>query len=270
MTGRPAGFSRVTRFRQGWNMQVRVIHALMVRELTTRFGRENIGFLWIMFEPLLFAGLVAIVWRFMKGPEEHGISIVAFIISGYIPIVMFRHSVSRSVAIFVANASLLYHRQIKVTDFVFVRFIIELIGGMMAYFFIATVLIAFDAFPVPADIGTFLAGWGLYALFTLSLCFVIAPLSEMSDVLEKFMPVVTYIMLPFSGLFTMNSWLTPDIRAIMMYSPFINGMELMRKGIWGDQVTAYYDVWNPLICSMVCFIIGLALCRSVRRKLVVE
>jgi capsular polysaccharide transport system permease protein len=242
----------------------------MIRELTTRFGRENIGFLWIMVEPMLFAGLVATVWRFMKGPEEHGISIVAFVVSGYIPIVLFRHCVNRSISVFLANASLLYHRQVKIIDFVFVRFIIELIGGMLAYLFIAIILMGFDAFPVPADIGMFLAGWGIYALFILSLCVVIAPLSEMSEVLEKFMPVVTYIMLPFSGLFTMNAWMPPSVRAYMMYSPFINGMEMMRKGIWGDQVTVYYDIWNPLACSLFFFTIGLALCRSIRRKLVVE
>lgn len=261
---------RLSRLHQAWSVQVRVIQALMIRELTTRFGRENIGFLWVMVEPLLFAGLVAIVWRFMKGPEEHGISVVAFVVTGYIPIVLFRQGVSRSISIFVANSSLLYHRQVKITDFVFVRFIIELIGGMMAYLFIATILILFDAFPVPADIGLFLVGWALYALFTLSLCFIIAPLSEKSEILEKLMPVTTYIMLPFSGMFTMNSWLTPTMREYLMLSPFVNAMEIMRKGIWGDRVTAYYDIWNPLICSAVAMLIGLALCRSVRRTLAVE
>jgi ABC-type polysaccharide/polyol phosphate export permease len=42
----------VPSLRQGWDIQVRVIGALMLRELTTRFGRENIGFLWIMVEPM--------------------------------------------------------------------------------------------------------------------------------------------------------------------------------------------------------------------------
>ena len=70
----------------GWRIQRRVIGALMIRELITRFGRENIGFLWIMVEPLLFATLVGVVWRFMKGPEEHGVSIVAFVATGYIPL----------------------------------------------------------------------------------------------------------------------------------------------------------------------------------------
>jgi capsular polysaccharide transport system permease protein len=258
------------KLREGWRIQLRVIHALMIRELHTRFGRENIGFLWIMVEPLLFAGLVAIIWRFMKGPEEHGIGIVAFVITGYIPITLFRHGVSRSVSIFVANSSLMYHRQVKIVDFVFVRFLIELLGSMMAYVFIGSVLIFFDQFPIPANPGLLLAGWALYALFVLSLCFMVAPLSEMSEVLEKFMPVVTYVMIPFSGLFTMASWLTPKLRGYLLWSPFVNGMEMMRKGIWGEQITAYYNIWNPLACSLVAMVIGLALCRHVRRNLAVE
>lgn len=260
----------LSRLRRGWSAQLRVVHALMIRELTTRFGRENIGFLWIMVEPLLFAGLVAIIWRVMKGPEEHNISVVAMVVTGYIPITLFRHGVGRSISIFVANSSLLYHRQVKIIDFIFVRFIIEVIGCMMAYIFIATILIALGLFPIPDDFGMFLGGWALYALFTLSLCFVIAPLSEKSEVLEKIMPVTTYVMIPFSGLFTMNSWLTPAVRQYLLYSPFVNAMEIMRKGIWGEQITAYYDVWNPLICSGVFLMIGLALSRSVRRTLSVE
>ncbi len=258
------------RLRDGWDRQVRVIHALMLRELNTRYGRENIGFLWIMAEPLLFGGLVALIWRIWKGPEEHGISIVAFIISGYIPITLFRHGVSRSASIFTANASLMYHRQIKVLDFVLVRFIIEFLGGMMAYVFIATALIAFDLFPVPADPGLLIAGWMLYALFSLSICLIIAPLSEMSEAIEKLIPVTTYVMIPISGLFTMAAWLAPGPREYLLLSPFVNGMEMMRKGIWGDDITAYYNVWNPLICSAVLTIIGLILCRRIRRTLTVE
>jgi len=258
------------KLKRGWLIQIRVIYALMIRELNTRYGRENIGFLWIMVEPLLFAGLVASIWRLWKGPEEHGISVIAFVVTGYIPITLFRHGVARSAAIFTANSSLMYHRQIKILDFVLVRFFIEMLGGMMAYIFIASVLIAFDEFPVPADVGLFIAGWLTYSLFSLSVCFVIAPLSEMSEVIEKFIPVTTYIMIPFSGLFTMASWMTPTAREYLLWSPFVNSMEMMRKGIWGDGVTAYYDPWNPIACSMVTAVIGLALCRKVRKTFAVE
>lgn len=260
----------MSRLSAGWRIQRRVIGALMIRELVTRFGRENIGFLWIMVEPLLFAVLVGFVWRYMKGPEEHGVSVVAFVATGYIPLTMFRSSVTRSVRIFTVNGSLMYHRQIKVLDFIFVRVLIETIGAMMAYLFIAILLISLGEFPIPADVGSLIMGWFLYCLFTFSLCLVLAPLSEMSDVLEKIMPVTTYIMIPFSGTFNMVSWLTPAAQQAMYYSPFVHGMELMRYGVFGDQVNATWDVGVPIAASAVFIVIGLAMCRRVRRTLVVE
>lgn len=254
----------------GWRIQVRVIKALMIRELTTRFGRENIGFLWVMVEPLLFAGLVGLVWTWMKGPEDHGVSVVAFVVSGYIPLTLLRNSFGRCTNIFVANGSLMYHRQIKILDFVFVRVLIEFIGAMMAYLFIGAILAYLGLFPIPADLGYVIGGWLLYALFVLSMCFIVAPLSEMSEVLEKLLPVTIYISIPFSGTFNMVSWLTPEVREIMLWSPMVNAVEMMRYGLFGNAVRPYYNLTVPLMASMICMVIGLALCRHVRRTLVVE
>lgn len=257
-------------FAAGLRIQRRVIGALMIRELVTRFGRENIGFLWIMVEPLLFAGLVGIVWRFMKGPEEHGVSVVAFVATGYIPLTLFRHVLARTIRLFTVNSSLMYHRQVKVLDFMLVRFLIEVIGSMMAFVFIASLLMTIGEFPVPADVGALLMGWFIYCLFTFALCLVLAPLSEMSDVLEKLVPVTTYIMIPFSGTFNMVSWLTPAAQKVMYFSPFVHAMEMIRYGVFGDRVNATWDVSVPIGVSLVLLLIGLGLCRRVRRTLVVE
>jgi capsular polysaccharide transport system permease protein len=254
----------------GWRIQRRVIGALMVRELVTRFGRENIGFLWMMVEPLLFAVLVGFLWRFAKGPEEHGVSVFAFVATGYIPLTLFRHAVIRSIRVFNVNSSLMYHRQIKVLDFVFVRVLIEVIGASMAYLFIGIILGALGEFPVPADLGALLAGWFIYCLLVFSLCLVLAPLSEVSDVLEKLLPVTTYIQIPASGAFNMLSWLAPGAQAVLFYSPFVHPMELMRYGVFGDRVNAKWDISVTIAATMLLMIIGLALCRRVRRNLAVE
>ena len=254
----------------GWRIQRRVIGALMVRELVTRFGRENIGFLWVMVEPLLFAVLVGVIWRYIKGPEEHGVSIIAFVATGYLPLVFFRNSVNRAVRIFSANSGLMYHRQVKVLDFVFVRVLIEMLGALMAYVFIGVILIAIGEFPIPADIGIWVVGWFLYSLFTFAACTVLAPLSEMSDVLEKLVPVTTYIMIPFAGTFNMTSWLALKAQQAVYYSPFVHPMEMMRYGVFGESVGAKWDITVPVAASLIFLLIGLALCRRVRRDLVVE
>jgi capsular polysaccharide transport system permease protein len=141
---------------------------------------------------------------------------------------------------------------------------------MMAYVAIATVLILLNLFPVPADLGMLLFGWFLYGLFTLGVALVMAPLSEISETIEKFLPVTTYLMVPFSGTFNLTSWLSPNVRDIMLYSPPVTGMELMRYGIWGDKITPYYDVPYALAVSLVLIMIGLVLCQKIRRVLIVE
>lgn len=256
--------------RKGWNTQVRVIGALMLRELTTRFGRENIGFLWIMVEPLLFALLVGFLWRVLKGPAEYGVDIVSFVVTGYIPLVLFRSCVQRGVNIFTANGSLLYHRQVKILDLVLVRFLVEFIGHMMAYLFVGLSLFAVGFFPAPYDIAFLLLGWFYYALFTLSVTLIVAPLSEFSEVLEKIIPVITYITIPFSGAFYLAGSLYPEATSVVLYSPLVHGMEMMRYGVFGPSIDPQYDFLYPLGVTLPFMALGLLLCRVVRRRLVIE
>lgn len=255
---------------KGWDIQIRVIKALMLRELTTRFGRENIGFLWVMVEPLLFAGLIALLWRATKGPFEAGVDIVAFVLSGYIPLVLFRSTVNRAVSSFTANSSLMYHRQIKILDIIIVRFLIEFIGHMMAYFFIVIALISFDAFPTPFDLGFLLLGWLYFSIFSFSIALVVAPLSEMSEAIEKIIPVANYMMIPFSGAFFLVGSLAPGFAKAVLYSPPVHAMEMMRFGIFGPSIDPQYNLIYPIGFCLPCIALGLMLCRVVRRRLVVE
>jgi capsular polysaccharide transport system permease protein len=255
---------------KGWDIQVRVIKALMLRELSTRFGRENIGFLWVMVEPMLFALLVGMLWRFMKGPFEFGVDIVAFAVSGYIPLVLFRSVITRSIASFTANGSFMYHRQIKVLDILLVRFLIELIGHMLAYLVIGVILSVFGMFPKPYDLGFILLGAAYYAFFCFAFALVVAPLSEISEVLEKVTPVILYIMIPFSGAFFFVSSLTGKAANIVLYSPPVHGMEMMRYGLFGPVIDPQFEYVYPLAFCLPVTVLGLLLCRIVRRRLVIE
>jgi len=257
-------------FSEGLRVQIKVVKALMIRELLTRFGRDNIGFLWIMAEPLLFAGLVGLVWSLARGPEYHGISVIAFVATGYIPLTFLRHSFGRSAKIFQSNSALLYHRQVKVLDFILVRVAIEAVGAMMAYVFAGIVLVFLGHFPIPHDVGTLVAGWAIYVVFVLAVATILAPLSEMSDVIEKLVPISVYIAIPFAGVFNMASWLPPGMREALMWSPMVSGMELMRYGLFGDLVTPYYDIPKALGVSLACLFVGLILVRRVRRTMTVS
>ena len=64
--------------------------------------------------------------------------------------------------------------------------------------------------------------------------------------------------------------LSPGIRDDILWSPFVDAMEMIRLGVFGYDVDPYFNVWIPIGESLVCMAVGLALCRRVRRRLIVE
>lgn len=52
-------------------IQRRVIGALLMREIITRYGRNNIGFLWLFVEPLLMTLLIRLVGVYPGQPKCH-------------------------------------------------------------------------------------------------------------------------------------------------------------------------------------------------------
>ena len=73
-------------FMRSLAIQARTMNALAVRFMVTRYGRENVGFLWVILEPMILCVGVMVIWSFLKGSIEHGVQIVAFAFSSYMPL----------------------------------------------------------------------------------------------------------------------------------------------------------------------------------------
>src|ERR1700688_4717250 len=100
-------------FFQGLVIQWRVLHALMMRELITRFGRENLGVLWLVGEPMIFTLGVATLWSAAGlAHAGAGIPIVAFAVTGYSSVLMWRNAATHCSAGIEANKPLLFHRSV--------------------------------------------------------------------------------------------------------------------------------------------------------------
>src|ERR1700691_1637101 len=107
----------------------RVLYALMMREIITRFGRENLGVLWLVAEPMLFTLGVATLWAAVGAHRGSPIPVVAFAITGYSSVLTWRNSASRAGSAVAANKSLLYHRNVKIVDVLLTRIVLEISGA---------------------------------------------------------------------------------------------------------------------------------------------
>jgi capsular polysaccharide transport system permease protein len=244
----------------------RIIWALMLRELATRYGRNNLGFLWVIFEPLVFCVGVLILWRAIRGPYEAGLSVIPFVMCGYMPTILVRHIVMYSLNAVKINGGLLYHKSISVLDLFFARIILEFIGVSLSFAVIFGVLISFGLAPLPANLGLVYEGWFITGFVGCGMALMVGAISEIVEVVERIIGVTLYILVPLSGTFFLAEWLPPDVRRIALLLPFLNCSEMVRAGVFGPSINPHYDVAYTVGCAMVMTFIGLLIVRHVRAR----
>ena len=248
-----------TSFRESLAIQKRVIGALLMREIITRYGRNNIGFLWLFVEPLMMTLLIVMMWKFLRADQLSSLNIVAFMLTGYPMAMMWRNASNRAIGAISANASLLYHRNVRVLDTIFSRVLLEVAGATIAQIAIMALLLAVRWIEWPADIFYMLMAWILMALFALGLGLVICSIAFKFEAFGKLWGTLSFIMLPLSGAFFFVASLPHQAQEYLLWIPMVHGTEMFRQGYFGSSVLTLENPWFLLLCDLVLLFVGLAL-----------
>lgn len=254
----------------GLAVQVRVIHALLMREILTRFGRHNIGFLWMFVEPMLFTLGVTALWTWTKSVHGSNLPIVAFALTGYSSVLLWRNMPARCIMSATHNLAIMNHRNVKVLDIYTARVILEA-GGATASFVILACFFTFIGWlDYPDDIVKIATGWTLLAIFGASLAFFLGSLSEQYELVEKLWHPGSYLMFPLSGAAFMVDSLPVAAQKWVLLFPMVHGVEMVREGYFGSRVHAIYDVGYMVASIAVLLVLGLAQIRRIGRIMVPE
>jgi capsular polysaccharide transport system permease protein len=248
-------------------IQRRVIAALLIRELQARYGRDNLGFLWLMGEPLLFATGVLVLWRLAKGPYDRQLPVIAITLTGYLPLLLYRHGVSRALYCVRQSVGLLYHRQITLLDLFWARMVIEIAGNLLAFAFAFAVLYLFDLVHWPAEPPRLFLGYFYMTWFTVGTGLVVGPLSERSEIVEKIWIPFSYLMVPLSGAYFLALWLPENYRQFYLMIPTVSAYEMIRSGYFGDSLRSFWDQPYIALWSASLTFYGLYLFRQARYHL---
>jgi capsular polysaccharide transport system permease protein len=257
-------------FWRGLLIQWRVIGALTIREIYTRFGRESLGFAWIVAEPLVFAVPVLFMWRAIRGSHEHGISVMPFLWSGYLPILLFRHVVNRILFFIRANVPLLYHQRVKIFDVFLARTLLEIGSNLTAVVVSFAVFYAIGSVDLPRDLPMFYLGYFYMIWWSAAAALIIGPLCERSDWVQQIWLPYSYMYLIFSGFFYLADWLPPGLRYVALLQPYTQAFEMIRAGVFGSTITTYGDPAYTTFVLAILTVIGLWLMREARQYVVIE
>lgn len=253
---------------QSFQIQLRVIGALLMREIITRYGRHNFGFLWLFLEPMLFTLGVTGLWTLMRMGHDFALPITAFAITGYSTIMLWRNTVNKCIVAVTPNLSLMYHRNVKVMDVFFSRILLESAGATIAFVFLILVFTYGEWMEPPADLLNLTLGWLMLAWFGGALGMCVGGLSERSELTTKLWTPISYLLFPMSGAAYMVDWLSPAFREAVLWLPIVHYVELIRESYFGGSLQGHYDLAYASAITLGLTFFGLMQVHIVGKRLV--
>ncbi len=259
-------FLEFREIRNSLAIQSRVIKALLMREIITRYGRNNIGFLWLFVEPMLFTLAITVVWSITRSAHGMQMPIVAFALTGYSSMMLWRNSSNRCLQALQPNQALMYHRNVRAMDVLLARIFLEVSASTAACFFLTVLFISVGWMEVPANLSRAIGGWTLLTWFALSLGMFIGALSERSEVVARMWRVLVYLLFPLSGAGFLVDWMPTSFQKLLMWVPMINGLEMFRAGYFGEVQRFYYDSGYLILVNLLLLTAGMALLRGAENR----
>ncbi|WP_189676620.1 ABC transporter permease [Sphingomonas glacialis] len=251
-------------------IQRRVVWALLLREMLTRYGRHNIGFLWLFVEPMLFTLGVTALWTLTKSVHGVGLPIIAFALTGYSSVLLWRNMPARSIGAIKPNLSLMYHRQVKVLDVLFARLLLEAAGATISFVVLSVIFLSVGWLTPPEDVLQVIGGWLVLAWFGMSSALLLTAWSEQSELVEKLWHPASYLLFPLSGAAFLVDILPVEAQKIVLYLPMVHCTEFIRDGFFGSKFHAHYNMPYAIIVCAVFTLLALAQLRKVSREVIPE
>ncbi len=248
--------------------QGRVVHALMLREIKSRFGRQKLGYLWAVLEPAAFVALFTVIFAFARETAPSGMPVVPFMVTGIAPFILFRNTMTQTMGAIETNRVLLTFPQVTPIDLVLARALLEIATLTVVFFLLLagvhaigyTVEVENPLHVLFALASLALTGFGLGAAF--------ASLVPLFRSVQQIMPIVTGRPLFFiSGLFFTAEMMPEGIRELLLLNPILHMLEWLRSAFFVEFESRHMSVEYALGAALLTVFFGLLMLRGLRKRI---
>lgn len=237
----------------------RVIAALVIREITTRYGTKIGGYAWAIIEPIAFIALLSLIFSAFARTPPLGRSFMLFYATGYISFWFYRtmiDQVSKSVQV---NRALLTYPVVSPLDTILARSALQVVTQFVVSVTIFSGLsLLIDNFPAinPAPL---LAAFLLATALGIGIGMTNCILFHFSGLYEKIFQIVNRPLFFISGIFFLPDSIPHPYREYLLWNPVAHIVALFRQGFYPAYRAPYIDTSYVLALSVGSIIAGLSL-----------
>jgi capsular polysaccharide transport system permease protein len=247
--------------------QGRILMAIMLRDVRTRFFGSAFGFLLAIGWPLSHIFILLAVNSAIGRAVPYGESAALWYATGVVPFMVFNYMARFTMMGVVMNKPMLSFPVVKITDILFARAILELLNAGIVIIFTMMIFGLLDIDFAPIDLVQ--ACLALVACMVLGLGFgvvngIIAGVAPFWMVGFQLISIVLWLA---SGVIFVPDALPETARYWLSFNPVLHGVEWMRSAYYEDYGSGVLDKTYLASFALASLFFGLALERMLRGML---
>lgn len=237
----------------------RTVLALMLREMSTRYGKSAGGFIWAILEPLGVILILAMAFGLLLRSPSLGTSFILFYASGYLPF-----SLYQQVSLFVSRAllfskPLLFYPSVTWIDALIARFILNTLTSLMVTYILLTGLLSFIDTRIVLDVVPILESMALAALLGFGVGALNCALIGLFNTWDVIWGIITRPLFIASGVIFIYEDMPRAIQEILWYNPLMHVIGILRTGLYPMYNADYASVPYVIGFGLVTLALGMLL-----------
>ena len=248
-------------------MQGRVLFALVMREMATRYGRSSGGYVWAILDPAATIALLSFVFSQIARTPPLGHSFPLFFATGYMAFHIYRDvsdQVSNSVQV---NLALLSFPRVTLLDTVLARFILQVMTATLAATLIIGALVFWSGDTVALDFGAILLSVGLAALLALGVGALNCVLFAYSQTWKRAFSLLNRPLFIISGIFMLYEAVPAGAQAVLWWNPLVHVTALMRAGFYPTYEPTFVSPVYVMLFALAPLALGVLLLRVLKARM---
>ena len=233
--------------------------ALILREMSTRYGRTPGGYIWSIIEPTAAILVLSVGFSLVMRTPSLGNSFLLFYATGYLPFNLYL-TVSGTVAASIGfSKPLLKYPAVTWVDAVLGRFLLNsLTGILITLILLGGILLVVDTRAI-VDIPPLIQAMALSMILSLGVGVLNCALMGLFPIWVVIWSVVTRPLFLASGIIFIFDQLPTFAQKVLWYNPLIHITGLMRTGVYSMYAPQYISPTYVMACGLISLTLGLIL-----------
>lgn len=237
----------------------RTVLALILREMSTRYGRTPGGYIWAVMEPLAAIFVLSLGFSLIIRTPALGTSFILFYATGYMPFDLYQSLSSVVARAINFSKPLLKYPAVTWIDAVMARFILNSLTSILVTILLLTGILATIESRTILDLGPVVQAMALAMVLGLGVGTMNCVLMGLFPLWEMAWSILTRPLFIASGIFFLYDNLPPLVQDILWYNPLVHIVGLMRSGFYPTYTADYVNQIYVLSLSLVLLAMGLIL-----------